>query len=183
MGVNEFLIMISFVVIAAIFSWMCIGIQGKLWLKIIMLPLVIWYGLILNTSLDRIYGWPAKYELSENAYIKSYIAKKPTIYDEGAIYVWVVDRIKVRIPNLAERIMNPGKMFIIEYSGTPRSYQLPYSEQLHKKFKQGFKDSKLFMKLKGKKKKGAFSNMIPFMKNKPEFEIEVEDLTEILKKE
>jgi len=182
MGVNEFLIMISFVILAAMFSWFLVGVKGKVWIKLIMLPLVIWYGLVLNSSFGRIYGWPADHNLPEQAYIKSYIVKKPTVDDDGAIYVWIVNRIKVRRPNLFETIMNPGKVFMIEYKGTPRSYKLPYTKNLHKKFQEGFKDGKMFMVLKGKKKKGMFGNMIPFVKKRLEFEVEVKDLTEVLKK-
>ncbi len=85
--------------------------------KALMIVSVTFFYILTYTSFKSILGWPTKNMLPERFRLVGAQIYEPNIVtnSEGSIYVWITD-------------MNEKSGL-----GTPRSYELPYSKEIHEK--------------------------------------------------
>jgi hypothetical protein len=141
---------IAFVIITAIFLWFFLRTPGNIIIKVIMIPVTIWYGLVLYYTAPNLMGWPTTKPIPENSQILAFRIKEPNPKnnDPGAIYFW----------------LNPKNVFSYNSSTHPRAHQLPYSRKMHKRIieaqrqARGVPGARVRIKTKGRNQKGDPDN-------------------------
>lgn len=126
---------VAFVIISAIVLWFSIRTPGKIIIKAMLIPVTVWYGLVLYYSVPNLMGWPISESIPENSQVLAVRIKEPDpkLNDPGAIYLWV--DIKPGSKNSEQTLkaqLNPKSIFSYSSKTQPRAYQLPYSRKLHK---------------------------------------------------
>ncbi len=114
-------IAITFIILAALLSWIIIGIGGKWLLKGCLTTVSILFGVLLYVSIPNILGWPSSQSLSEKYQVLWIVIKEPSAGDSGSIYLWT----KSATQNLSSySLYNPDIK-------QPRVFAVPYSRELH----------------------------------------------------
>ena len=154
---------VAFVIITAIFLWFFLRTPGHIIIKVVMIPLTIWYGLVLYYSAPNLMGWPTTEPIPENSQILAFRIKEPNPKhnDPGAIYFWLntKPRSEDQKPSPANWL-NPKKVFSYNSATHPRAYRLPYTRKMHKKIietqrqAQGVPGAQVRIKKEGRPKKG-----------------------------
>ena len=153
---------IAFVIISAIVLWFSIRTPGQIIIKALLIPITVWYGLVLYYSVPNLMGWPISQSIPDNSQVLDIRIKEPDPKhnDPGAIYFWV--NINPDSKNSQQTLaakLHPKNMFSYNGKSQPRAYQLPYSRKLHKAIveaqrkAQGVPGAQLKTK-NGKSKKG-----------------------------
>jgi hypothetical protein len=127
---------IAFVIIATIFLWFFLRTPGRIIIKVIMIPITIWYSLVLYYTIPNLMGWPTSEAIPENSQILAFRIKEPNPKhnDPGAIYFWLNTKPSSNEPNSSPAAwLNPKRVFSYNSATDPRAYQLPYSREMHKK--------------------------------------------------
>jgi len=163
---------LSFVVILVLGILIFIRPKVKPWMAILIIPILIWYGLVMLFVPNNILGWPVqgKDNLPERGRVLSVMIKEPSMTDKGMILLWMIGDIDKN--NTILESISPNKVFQYSQENIPRAYKLSYSRQLHNKIveaqrRQG-KNGILIMKKdkgvigKGKKKQGFEDDQIKF---------------------
>lgn len=132
---------VTYILLVGIICWFIIGSKGKWWIKVVITGLALWFGLTFTYSINNFMGWPTNEELGDNkAQILFYQIREPSkkANDEGAIYVWLrLLRTNEEPKGLnIIQMLNPRIWFTYTDLRAPRSYKLPYSEEMHKKLNE-----------------------------------------------
>ncbi|MGD9045558.1 MAG: hypothetical protein PVG06_17725 [Desulfobacterales bacterium] len=157
---------VAFVIISAIVLWFSIRTPGQTIIKAMLIPVTVWYGLVLYYSVPNLMGWPISQSIPDNSQVLDIRIKEPDPKhnDPGAIYFWV--NINPDSKNSEQTLaakLNPKNMFSYNGKSQPRAYQLPYSRELHKAIveaqrkAQGVPGAQLKTK-NGKSKRGNTGN-------------------------
>ena len=126
----------AYVLIAAMLLWLFINSRTHLVAKVLLVPVVLWYGIVLYYTPSNLMGWPtsiaSEKELPGDAFVVSIQIKEPSKkkLDPGAIFITVIelgDKPKVKLS------VNPKAAFTYNGHGEPRTFKVPYSKELHKK--------------------------------------------------
>ena len=82
---------IAFVLISAIVLWFSIRTPGQIIIKAMLIPVTVWYGLVLYYSVPNLMGWPISQSIPDNSQVLDIRIKEPDPKhnDPGAIYFWV----------------------------------------------------------------------------------------------
>jgi hypothetical protein len=126
---------IAFVIISAIVLWFSIRTPGQIIIKAILIPVTIYYGLVLYYSVPNLMGWPVSQPIPENSQVLAIRIKEPNpnLNDAGAIYFWVnIEPVSKRPEQTLAAAFNPKSAFSYDSKTEPRAYQLPYSRKMHK---------------------------------------------------
>lgn len=153
----------AYILIASMLLWLFINSKTHLALKIIAIPLVLWYGLVLYYTPGNLMGWPktiaSVQDLPGDAFVVSVSIKEPSKKnsDPGGIFITLVELSKEDKVSFS---LDPKAAFTYDGSGKPRTYEVPYSKQLHRqiiemqKAQKGSPGSRIKTNKKGKNKKG-----------------------------
>jgi hypothetical protein len=147
---------LAFLLIAVVLLWFFIKAKVPVLLKLIVIPLVIWYSLVLLYTPNKLLGWPSPEEWPEGAMVLKFIIVEPSPNKPGGFYFWLIDDgymkrqelLKIgkiaqsETPGLLE-VLNPKDIFGYKSTNTPRAYIMPYDREFHK-----------MLTKKDKKKKG-----------------------------
>ena len=120
---------IAFVIIASLFLYFIIGSKARLLVKVILIPIVIWFTLALYFTPGKLMGWPATVEPPDNSIILMPIIKEPRGDSKGFIDLLVIVREESK-KSLIEQL-KPGNVFSYNDKNTERLYRLPYDRELH----------------------------------------------------
>lgn len=178
---------VAFVLIAIIILWTMIRSNIHIVAKILIIPLVIWYSIVLFYTPNKLLGWPTPELFPEGARVITFLIIEPTQVKSGGFYFWLIDDLHKDIStNIIDNI-NPKQVFSYTETDTPRVYYMPYDRAFHKQMikkrkKQG--EIKGIMRLyhkmvPGKKTKNKGRNT---HKNDGKYEIKVTDPSTLLKK-
>jgi len=150
---------IAFIMITAVLLFFLISSQIHVLIKVVIIPIVLWYGLALFFTPDNLRGWPTDQPIPNDSRVISLLINEPSVNSKGAIYLWVIDQEFKKV------ILDPRNAFRYHTSNTPRVYKLPYSKELHKRLIEALQKAKrtggfitvknLFGKDKGSKKDGS----------------------------
>mgnify|MGYP003335439861 CR=1 FL=1 len=142
MDLNSIGIPVSFVLLSAIGLWILIYGKGYWWIKSIFIFLTIAFSITLWASLSELSGWPTDTSVPEKVIVHWMLVKEPSKLnskDKGFVYLWgteIDSENKVK----ETKINKWTSPFIAKkHSIEPRTYRLPYSEDLHKKTVQAMK--------------------------------------------
>lgn len=156
----------AYILLAAMLLWLFINSRTYLFLKILIVPLVLWYGIVLYYTPTNLMGWPTAIksveELPGDAFVSGIQIKEPNkkTLEPGAIFITV---IKFSDKSEMKFSLNPKEAFTYLGKEEPRIYKIPYSKELHKKILEAQKKQrgrsgstiKTKKKLKGDKKEGT----------------------------
>jgi len=120
-------IALAFLVISSLILWFVIGSKGMWGVKAATISAALYFCLSIGMSLENLAGWPSMQELPEEFRVYWVIVEEPDkkTADKGSVFIWVKDAA----PKEEE-----GDWLLSFYSNNrsePRSYQLPYSRELH----------------------------------------------------
>jgi len=157
---------IAFVIIAAIVLWFAIRTPGQIIIKALLIPVAVWYGLVLYYAVPNLMGWPISESIPDNSQVLAIRIQEPDPKenDPGAIYFWL--NIKPDSKSFEQTLkaqLNPKSIFSYNSETRPRAYQLPYSRKLHKAIveaqrrAQGVPGAQIRTK-QGKSKRGPLGN-------------------------
>lgn len=113
---------VAFVLLASIWAWILIRATKYRALKFVMIPILIWYSLVVYFAPSNLIGWPCKTEPPDGAIILAFQISEPTY-----IYIWAVDGAYDPIPTL-----DPRGLTKYTFTGTPRAHTVLYTKSLHK---------------------------------------------------
>jgi hypothetical protein len=153
----------AYILIASVLLWLFISSRTYLGIKILIVPVILWYGLVLYYTPGNLSGWPIEVssidKLPDDAIITSIIIREPSklTSDPGGIFMTIIK------PSSKTKIaftLNPKDAFTYTGSDLPRLYKVPYSRELHKqileaqKMQKGRPGSSIKTKIKIKVKDG-----------------------------
>ena len=136
-------IALSFVLLATMFLWFFIKGNASIYLKLIIIPVVIWYTLALYYAPDNLMGWPTPEGPPSVARVIYGIVQKPGFEREGVIYLWMISLDKEDdFRKGLSSMINPENVFDYNAKNVPRAYKLPYNEKLDRQLAKG-KDARM----------------------------------------
>lgn len=119
------LAIVLFAVLAAILLWFLVGTKGKWWAKVPLILVLPFLGFAFHSIPDTYKGWPTVSAPPLTSTFVSGIVEEPdpATGDEGAIYIWLIP---------VKGASSDHGLGYTSKTGEPRSYELPYSRELHK---------------------------------------------------
>ena len=124
----------AFVILLSFFLWFLIKAKIQLSIRFIIIPVIIWYGLVLYHTPAKLMGFPLSVNVIEQIpegsvvlYIK---IVEPDYKSEGCFYFYVVHPDKQKEKSFLD-VINPKKIFGFDDTNTPISYKLKYDRKLH----------------------------------------------------
>jgi len=151
-------LIVGFLLLASVVTWNLIGTKGNYILKCTTICILLWYGLAVAYTVPSIMGWSAKKDLPPNARIISFRIIEDQAGVKGVMYFWLNENPEEKLDY--KNLMRPDRIFLYTGKKQPRSYQIPYDRELHKKLieakrKQGqLRGSVMMTGEKGVGKKG-----------------------------
>lgn len=106
--------------------------------KLLLIPLTIWYSLVLYSIPNNFSGWATESEPPDKSIILGLWVQEPTLKEAGGVYFWVV-----HYPSQEEVIkfsLNPKEFVTYIYSQQPRNYKISYDKGFHKKLLEAQKN-------------------------------------------
>ena len=127
----------AFVILSALFLWFLIKSKIKLSIRFIIIPVVVWYGLVLYHTPSKLMGFPLTVNSIEeipNYSVVLYVkVVEPDYKSSGYIYFYVVHPYnKYKKDKNIIQVLNPKKIFGFDDRNVPISYKLDYDKFLHK---------------------------------------------------
>lgn len=129
---------IAFIIIVAILLYFLIATKLKLVIKIALIPLVIWYSLVLFYTPGKMMGWPTYENIPPKSRLIYYMVKEPMGTEEGCIYFWVI-AYKDHKTRIIDQL-NPKNIFSYSEDSAPRAFRIPYTRENHKKINKAVKE-------------------------------------------
>lgn len=125
---------LTFLILFAIILWFIILGKGKWWLKAAIIPIVLYFSVVIWFSLNEISGWASPSVLPKTFILHWSIIKEPSkknVNEKGDIFIWATEvdddhQYKTAEVNPVLQPFTPRKN-----AAEPRSYRLPYSQELH----------------------------------------------------
>lgn len=130
---------IAFVILSTIILWLFINTRGRIFIKAMLIPATVWYGLVLFYSVPNLMGWPSSQSIPDNSQVLAIQIKEPNskYHDSGAIYLWISTRpMPKSTAQTPTTWLNPKTIFTYDSTTDPRAYKLPYSRNTHKAIMQ-----------------------------------------------
>ena len=127
---------LTFLVLFAVVLWFIILGKGKWWLKAAIVPVVLYFSLIIWFSLSQISGWASPNDMPNTFILHWSIIKEPSkkdSHDQGAIFIWATE-----VDDNYQMTNQPVNPILYPFTprknaAEPRSYRVPYSHDLHEK--------------------------------------------------
>ncbi len=173
---------VAFIIVAALHLYFIIYSKAKVITKALIVPLVLWYSLVLFYTPEKLMGWPTSSSMPDNSRVLSMMFREPFKNSPGSIYILAVGYTEVNKSNIGEAL-DPSHVFGYNERNTPRFYKLPYNRELHKRLKEGEKKAKKtggFLKIGGRKKNKNKDNTVGG--EQIEIEIDVVDPKQLMPK-
>ena len=136
----------AFVVLSALFLWFLIKAKLKFSIRFIIIPVIIWYGLVLYHTPGKLMGLPLSVNIIEqipNGSAVLYIKiVEPDYKSPGCFYFYVVHLQGIQKEKSFLDVINPKKIFGFDDENVPISYKLKYSRELHEQMIKAYKEGK-----------------------------------------
>lgn len=139
MNLNAIGIPLTFIILASLGLWMILYSKGAWYYKLFYIALCLYFSFIMWFSLSDLSGWATDSKFPVKSMIHWILVQEPSksnSKEAGNIFIWATELDEEN--NLKHTstydIMKPfsGKKNTYE----PRSFRLPYSEELHKQAAQ-----------------------------------------------
>ena len=173
----------AFIIIAAIHLYFIIESKAKVLTKALIIPIVLWFSLVLFYTPEKLMGWPTSQEMPNNSMVMSMLIREPYGSSPGAIYILALhDRFSEKITKSSvKKYLNPKSVFGYTTKNIPRFYKLTYDRELHKDLKKGEKK----VEQKGgylRLKKGSLVKKNKKFREDYQFYVEYEDPKKLMPK-
>jgi len=158
---------LSFLVLAGFTAWMLVYTKiGSDWVKGILLLAILWYGMVVYFTPDKMMGWPHSvsgyHDLPDVGVILHWkvVTPRGNPAEEG-IYLWMVPKEYEEKSTWLDFL--PHRIFSLRPQDTPRAYKVPYSERGYEQISEAAgiagrrKDSMIVFRKPGKEKENPFS--------------------------
>ena len=123
---------VTFLILITLLLMLLIKVKGRIITKFVIIPVVIWYSLVLLYLPNSFMGWPTGDEIPDNSIILTIFFNEPRGSSKGAIYLLVLTKnIDTSKRSLFEQLDYRG-VFKYNYINTPRIYRIPYNRGVHK---------------------------------------------------
>jgi len=122
-------LIVSFSLLAILSLWFIIGSRGHIMLKMVAVPLVLWYGLVVFYAMPTLRGWPTDEIPPSDAWLISFVVDEPNAEDAGGIYIWCNLRPPTDPMSIFQMMIRPFPTI----ESKPRAYRIPYTKEMHKK--------------------------------------------------
>jgi hypothetical protein len=151
---------VAFVLIVGVLIWLFIESKNKMWIKVLLIPLCVWYGLALYFTPQNLMGWPTPTEfdnLPDNSIVVGIRVVETNNKSKGAIYFWMIQLENKEVEKLNK--LHPAVAFNQIMRMRPRAYEVPYTRELHKRIaeaqrkKGDVRGAMVYRHGKGKEKK------------------------------
>lgn len=125
----------AYILIASILLWLFINSRTNIVIKTLIVPVVLWYGIVLYYTPSNLMGWPTAIasieQLPADSFVLGISIKEPSkkTNDPGAIFITLLQSTD----NESNFSLNPKDAFTYHGKAEPRTYKVPYSRELHKK--------------------------------------------------
>lgn len=146
---------LAFLLIVVVLLWFFITANVNLLYKVIIIPVVIWYSLVLWFTPSKWMGWPTIDAWPDGAIIEHIKIHEPRPNKEGYFYfVLIDDNYMERMKALEEGRkyeekkptfwdnLDPRNVFSFKGDNVERSYIMPYDREFHKMLTQKSKEKK-----------------------------------------
>lgn len=122
-------IAIAFLIIVSLISWCLIGAKGNWLLKLFLITTSVVFTIGLYNSIEDLTGWSTKDDMPEQFLVHWALTKEPNKFtkEEGSIYFWVSELDENHKVKTSKNFS-----FVAPHAPEPRTYNLPYTEELHK---------------------------------------------------
>ena len=123
---------LGFVLIAALVLWFIIGSKGHWLSKAIVIFSSLYFCLSVGFSIKDYMGWPTEEGLPDKFVVHWIVIEEPDKQtgDKGSVYIWInpLSETKNNYETWEDYLLS-------FYNGQskPRSYQMPYSKDLHER--------------------------------------------------
>ncbi len=97
---------LAFVIIAAIHLYFIIYSKANIVVKAVVIPIVLWYSLVLFYTPSKLMGWPTSQSIPKNSRVLSMMIREPLRGNPGAIYILTINYSDVEKLSLI-RFNNP----------------------------------------------------------------------------
>ena len=128
----------AFILLASVLLWLFIySPKIKIVFKIILVPVLLWYGIVLYYTPLNLMGHPVEMSPPEGAYFLAIQIKEPKaatatdLADPGGIYITAIVYDEDGMVN-KNFMLNPKSAFAYRTTNEPRLYKIPYSREDHK---------------------------------------------------
>lgn len=156
---------LSFLILAGFVAWMLVYAKiGSDLIKGILLLAILWYGMVVYFTPDKMMGWPRSvtgyHDLPETGVVLAWKIVSPRRNSgEQGIYLWMVPKEYEKTSGWLDLL--PQRIFSLRPEDTPRSYRIPYTEERYDQISEAAgiaekrKDSMIVFR-KGEKEKNPF---------------------------
>lgn len=125
----------AFVILSSFFLWFLIKAKIRLSIRFIIIPVIIWYGLVLYHVPAKLMGFPLSVDVIEQIPHGSVVLYlkivEPNYKSQGCFYFYVVHPPGIQKEKSFLDVINPKKIFGFDATNTPISYKLKYDRKLH----------------------------------------------------
>lgn len=140
-------IVTAFILLASVLLWLLIASKTKVVVKVVLVALVMWYGIVLYHVPSNIMGWATSVEsieeLPQGAWVQSIMIKEPNKKTKEAGYIYFVLVVYEQPGKKKSTItLNPKEAFTYQGVNEPRIYRIDYDKELHKQITQAKRDQK-----------------------------------------
>lgn len=156
---NELLgLVVGYIILAILLLWSFIKPNTSTLLKFILIPIIIWYGLVMYFIPPNLSGKPKIGDPPNNSIILyGWIVEKGS--DTG-LYLWVLD------PTTKPKFtLDPREFFKHLFNNAPRSYRMELTEEMKKKWteqnQEGSNKKGLLVFRKDRSREGRFERIDP----------------------
>lgn len=142
MSSETFAVPLAFIILSVLILWIITGVNGKWWLKALVILVTSYFSLAVWLSLSSYMGWPCREPLPDKYQVLWIVVNEPQKEFNGAIYLWV--------RNLENH--SNHNLFDYQPKSEPRVYFLPYTREMHEESQRGLESLKQGKVIVGGKK-------------------------------
>lgn len=142
MNSATFAVPLAFIILSILILWIITGINGKWWLKSLVILITSYFSLAVWLSLNSYMGWPCREPLPDKYQVLWIVVNEPQKEFDGAIYIW--------LRNLEHH--SSHNLFEYQPHSEPRVYFVPYTRELHEQVQKGIESLKQGKVIVGGKK-------------------------------
>lgn len=141
---------LAFIIITTLLLFALIKSNLHILLKVLIIPLVVWYSFVLYYAPNKLLGWPTTEEWIDGSVVEHYKIIEPLGDNSGGFYFWLYpppEKQKTVYNKIIDRL-NPRVTFSVKISrDIPRIFYMPYDREFHEMLEKKSKEKK---KLKGR---------------------------------
>lgn len=96
----------------------------------IIIVCVVWYGLVLLYTPNKLMGWATSADIPPNTLVIDLIFDEPMVGSKGAIYIFAVTKAMTVKKNIWKQLSYKNIFFYNKFN-TPRLYKIDYTQESH----------------------------------------------------